>query len=295
MYVITGASGNTGKRIAAALLAENKAVRVIGRNLNRLQELVDQGGQAYIGDLDNGEFLKEAFTGAKAVYAMIPPDYGTNHLRQYQNKVGESLYEAIKSRGVQYVVNLSSLGGDLPEKTGPILGLYDQEKRLNQLQNVNIVHLRPTYFMENLLPNLQLIKTQGIMGSPLEPDLSFPVIATQDIAEVATQHLLNLDFSGHSVHNLLGKEDMSMKEMTAIIGQKIGKRDLPYVQFSYEETAKAMLQMGLSQDMVDAMIELNRSMNEGKVIAQMERTPETTTRTSFEDFATFFAQVYAQA
>jgi uncharacterized protein YbjT (DUF2867 family) len=294
MYVITGATGNIGRRIAENLLARGEEVKVVGRSAKRLQPLVDKGATACIGSLEDPVFLTGAFSGCKAAFLMIPPDFQAEDFRGYQNRVGESLVNALKDSGLEYVVNLSSLGAHLSEGTGPILGLHDQEERLNRIGRVNIVHLRPTYFMENLLQNINLIKHQGINGSPLKGDAAFPLIATKDIAEVAGEYLLSLDFSGKSVRELLGPKDMTMNEMTRIIGKAIGKPDLPYVQFPYDEAEKAMVQMGISRDMAKRYVELNKSINDGFAIAGTPHTKENTTPTTFEEFAGFFADVYNQ-
>src|ERR1700690_4353349 len=129
---------------------------------------------------------------------MIPPNYTASNFRAYQNSIGVSIAEAIGKSGVKYIVNLSSQGAHLPEKTGPIKGLRDQEERLNKLRGVNSLHLRPTYFMENLLVNIEMIRNMNIMGSAIRGDLKFPIIATKDIAQFAVDRLLKRDFAGTS-------------------------------------------------------------------------------------------------
>jgi uncharacterized protein YbjT (DUF2867 family) len=226
MYAITGATGNTGRRIAETLLENGKQVRVIGRNADRLQPLVDKGAMAHAGSLNDRSFLSDAFHGVTAAYVMIPPDYQTEDLRAYQNQVGEAITAALIQANVQYVVNLSSLGAHLPEGTGPILGLHDQEQRLNKLEGVNIVHLRPTYFMENLFSQIPMIREMGINGTAIRGDQRFPIIATQDVATIASRYLLDLGFTGVSVRELLGPKDLSMNEMTDILGEALGMEEV---------------------------------------------------------------------
>ena len=74
MYVVTGATGNTGRVVANRLLDQGKKVRVIGRNRERLQPFVARGAEAFVADLSDQTAVKQAFAGANAVYAMIPPD-----------------------------------------------------------------------------------------------------------------------------------------------------------------------------------------------------------------------------
>ena len=168
----------------------------------------------------------------------------------------------------------------------------DVEQLLNKLDDVNVLHLRPTYFMENLLANVGMIKNMGIMGSEIKADAKFAMIATKDIAAVAADHLTKKDFSGKSVHELLGERDVSMEEVTKVLGKKIGKPDLRYVQFSPEDEKKGLMDFGMSEDASDQLVELSQAMNDGLLAVNVPRTAHNTTRTSIEEFADFFAQVY---
>jgi uncharacterized protein YbjT (DUF2867 family) len=287
-----GATGNIGSKIADHLLEKNQNVKVIGRSTDRMQPFVDRGATAAAGDAGDSDFLIEAFSGSEAVFAMIPPDYTAQNFRQYQNEIGRQIATAIEKSGVSHVVNLSSYGAHLSENTGPIKGLRDQEQRLNQLDAVHILHLRPTFFMENLMMNIDMIKNMGINGSHIHGDLPFAMIATKDIAEVAAKYLLERNFSGKTVRELLGPLDISLEEATRIIGEKIGKSDLPYVNFSQEEYIKGLLQAGLSKDMAEQLTELDAGINDRLFASGEPRTKENRTSMDFKQFADFFAQVY---
>jgi len=292
MYVIMGATGNIGSKLANILLDKGEKVKVIGRSAERLKPFVDHGAEAAVGDVSDVEFLTNVFKGADAVFALIPPVYTTNDFRGYYNEIGANIVKSIQESGVKHVLFLSSHGAHLPEKTGPVKGLYDVEQKLNKLDDVNILHLRPTYFMENLLANIGMIKNMNINGGTIKGDIKFAMIATKDIAPVAADYLLKRDFSGKTVHELLGERDISMDDVTKVFGEKIGKPDLGYVQFSVEDAKKGMMDFGLSDDVSDQMIELERAINDGILAVNEPRTAKNTTGTSIEEFADFFAEVY---
>jgi uncharacterized protein YbjT (DUF2867 family) len=293
MYIVTGASGNTGKLIAQALLSKGKKVRVIGRDKGRLQPLAEKRAEVCIGSLEDASAMTRAFSGAQAVYAMIPPNLSSQDNRAYQNSVGEALANAITAARVPYVVNLSSVGGHLSEKTGPISGLHDQEERLNRLKGVHLLHLRPGFFMENFYWSIDLIRKMGINGGALRADLPIAMIATRDIAAVAAQRLIELNFSGTSVQELLGPRDVTMADATRALGRAIDKPELNYVQFPYEEAEQAMLGMGISASVAKGFVEMYRSFNEGVIRPTEKRSTVNTTPTSIEEFAKGFAQSYA--
>ena len=292
MIVIMGATGNIGAKLTERLLEKDQKVRVIGRSQERLQALIDRGADAAIGDAADTDFLAGAFEGAAAVYTMIPTNYAAPDYRQYQNEIGKCIAAAIEKSGVSHVVSLSSLGAHLSDKTGPIKGLHDQEQRLNRLEGVNIVHLRPTFFMENLYTNIDMIKKMGINGGHIRGDLAFPMIATGDIARVAMEQLLERDFSGKIVRELLGPRDVSLNEATRIIGERIGKPDLKYVDFSRQDYVNGLTQAGLTEDMANLLAEMSAGINDGLFATGLTRTLENTTPTTIAQFADIFAQVY---
>ena len=293
MYVITGASGNTGKVIANALLDAGKKVRVLGRDAEKVKELTDKGAEAAIGNLEDIDFLTKAFGGGLAVYAMIPPNFQTDDYRGYQNNVADAQIEAAKNAGVKYIVTLSSDGAHLKEKAGVVQGLADMEEKWNAVEGINVLHLRPSYFMENALGQIDTIKNMGIMGSPIKGEMSFPMVATNDIGELAAKRLLNLDFKGSEVQYLLGSRDVTFNEVAGIFGKVIGKEDLKYVDFPYEDAKKAMMEgWGFSKNVADSYIEFMQTANTGNLFEDAKRTEQNTTPTSVEDFPKIFAHVY---
>lgn len=291
MYVITGATGKVGGGIAERLLAEGKQVRVIGRNREKLSALEKKGAEIAVGSMEDAVFLAKNFIGAEAVFAMVPPDMATPDVQSHYDRYGSAMVKALAESGVRNVVHLSSQGAHLAKGNGPIAGLHRQEERLNALSGVNVLHLRAGYFMENLYGSIGMIKGMGINGSPMIGDLKIPQIATKDIAAHAAARMAKKDFTGKVVQDLLGSRDLSMREATTAIGKAIGKPELPYVQFPYEDALKAMVGAGLSQSMASGFVEMNKGFNEG-TLGKTERNASNTTPTTIEEFAQEFARAY---
>ena len=298
MYVITGATGNTGKPLALALLKAGKSVRVIGRSAERLQELVDQGAEAAIGSLEDVEFLSKTFSGATAVYAMVPPNFGAVNFRAYQNAVSDAIVEALKKTGVKHVVTLSSIGAHAASGTGVVLGLHDLEQKLAKVDGVHVLHLRAGFFLENFFGMVGTVKQAGVLGGfPLAPDQALPMVHTQDIAQVAAEHLLALDFEGQSHIYVAGERDINLQDAAKVLGKAIGKPDLNYVQFPYEDARAGMVQMGVSESLADSYIEFSKSVNEELLHGDYNRSNSNvvSTPTSIEQFAESFAHAYQQS
>jgi uncharacterized protein YbjT (DUF2867 family) len=284
MFVVTGATGNTGSIVASHLLAEGKKVRGIGRSAERLQQLAQKGGEPFVADLTDSQALTKAFQGADAVYVMIPPDYSAPDLRARQQAVTESIAAALERSGVKHAVALSSVGADKAHGTGPVVGLHQMEQRLNRIAGLNVLHLRAAYFMENTLAQVGIIHKTGTAMGALLPNLSFPMIATRDIGDAAAQAMLKLEFSSHQTHELLGPNGITMTDVAAIIGKAIGKSGLKYVQAPGDQVRAAMLQMGMSEDLVAQLLEMTGAMNSGHMKALEPRTAHNSTPTSFVTF-----------
>lgn len=287
-----GATGNTGKPLAMALLNAGKKVRVISRAADKTKALKDKGAELFLGDSSNVEFLTKAFTGATAAYVLIPPEWTATDFYAYQQKMADAIVTAVKNSGVKNVVSLSSVGTHIEEFSGVVYGLRYLEQKLNAIENLNALHLRPTYFMENIFSQIPVIKQNGIMGSPVKGDLTMTVIATQDIAAYAAKRLLSMDFKGKGIQYLLGQREVTYNEIAKVFGKAIGKPDLAYVEFPYEGLKQALLEMGASESLADSMNTFVQKLNEGKVSADAKRTPESTTPTTIEEFAKTFAHVY---
>jgi uncharacterized protein YbjT (DUF2867 family) len=288
-YVIVGASGNTGSIVANSLLLKGEKVRVIGRDAGRLQRFVRQGAEAFIANLSDAAALTKAFSGTRAAYLMLPPAAS----REDQERESDAIAKAVKESGLRHAVHLSSYGAHVPEGTGPIAGLHSSEEKLNAISDLNVLHLRAAYFMENNLAAIGMIRGTGIFGHALLPDLKLPMIATRDIGDYAAQRLLDPDFSGRQTRELLGERDLSMTEATAVIARGIGKPDLRYIQFPYDQVQQVYTQMGIPPKTAAIYVEMYKAINAGVVVAQEPRSPENSTPTSFEKFVRdIFAPTY---
>ncbi len=284
MYVITGATGNTGSVVAEKLLARGEKVRAIGRNKEKLAKLAALGAETVSGEVTDAEFLTKAFEGARAVYFMAPPNLASEDYLGFQRQVIDAGATALEKAKVRYVVALSSFGADKESGSGPVSGLHRMETSFSKISGLNVLFLRAGYFMENLLGQIGAIQNFGIVGSPLRPDLPIPMIYTQDIGNAAAEHLLKLDFSGHETKELLGQRDLTYTEVASILGKATGKPDLQYVQLPANEFIGALTGMGLKRNYAESIVEMCDAMNDGRMKALEPRSEANTTPTAIETF-----------
>ncbi|HMI61537.1 MAG TPA: NAD(P)H-binding protein, partial [Puia sp.] len=121
---------------------------------------------AAIGSVEDADFLTATFTGADAVYTMVPPAnfFDPNFdLYAHCRRIGNNFAQAIRRSGIKRVVHLSSIGAHLDKDSGLILAHREVELILDKLSDVIITFMRPVGFYYNLLGFIPMIKTQGLI------------------------------------------------------------------------------------------------------------------------------------
>ncbi len=288
---VTGATGQIGSALVHHLLKAGHRVVAISRPSAKLDALKTAGADVRPVDVaTDATGLTAALRDADAAFLLVPPNVAHPDVLTFADGVSANFEQAIKAAGIRRVVQLSSLGADRESGTGPIVYLHRLEKRLEGIANLDLLVLRPTYFFENLYSSIGMIKGMGINGGAQEATAKIPMIATADIAAYAAQRLNALDWHGTEVQELLGDRDYSMQEATQLLGQAIGKPELPYVQFPYADAEQGMIGAGLSPSMAGLYIEMAQSVNESALFRNVPRDARATTPTSLEDWA---AQAYA--
>ncbi len=294
IYAVMGATGQVGRALAEDLLRRGHAVRAIGRDAGRLSALTAAGARAHPAPFDDWRPLADAFRGASGVFSLIPPAYDADDYGAYQDRVGDAFTIAVRRGAVTHVVNLSSVGADQRDGTGPIAGLHRHEQRLGAIAGLHVLHLRPNYFMENLLAALRGIKASGVHADALRADLPLAMVATRDIAALAAEQLDGLAFRGQSVLELHGPRQVTMAEATAVLGRAIGKPDLRYVQASYADAEQAMIGDGMKPSLAGQLVEMARALNEGRVASRAPAASQRQGKTALEDLAPAFAKAWGQ-
>jgi uncharacterized protein YbjT (DUF2867 family) len=292
MYVVIGATGHTGSVVAERLLAKREKVRVVGRDERRLDRFKQKGAEAFVGDVADASAMARAFSGAEAAYVLIPPNMSSPNVRAYQERVNDALAAGLANNSVRHAVALSSVGADKAERTGPVVGLHNLEQKLEAITGLNVLFLRAGYFMENIMPQISVIQSQGFMAGPVRADLALPMIATRDIGAYAAEALARRDFQGKQRRELLGARDVTYTQVAKVVGAAIGKPDLQYKQLAAAQLKPALTQMGMSPNMADLLLEMAEALNSGHMRALEPRSAQNTTPTTIE---TFVAEVFAPA
>jgi uncharacterized protein YbjT (DUF2867 family) len=261
MFVVLGATGNTGKVVAETLLAQKGAVRVVLHDAAKEEAWKPRGAEVAIADVEDGAALERAFKGAEGAYVLLPPSYSSSQVRVVNGRRAKTIANAIEAAGVGHIVVLSSVGAQQPDGTGPIVSIHEAEGTFSRTRAA-VTFLRAAYFMENWGGSLNAVG-QGVLPTFLLADKAIPMVATRDIG-LAGARLLVEGGSGKRVIELAGPREYSPRDVAAALGRIVGK---PIVaqQEPEEGMAAALMGTGMNAEWARLFQELTHGVNTGRV------------------------------
>jgi uncharacterized protein YbjT (DUF2867 family) len=288
--ILSGSLGNIGKPLAKQLIDAGHNIVVISSNADRKSAIEDLGAHAAIGSVNDASFLAETFAGADAVFAMTPPNLGGSNVIANTVEAGKAFAEAIENAAVKRVVMLSSIGADLPNGTGPIAGLHHIEKLYEKL-NTSVTFLRAGFFYVNLYNDVPMIKGAGIMGANYPAEMQFPLVHPEDIAVAAAEELQKT-ISGKNVRYIIS-DVRTPSEIAKILGTAIDKPELPWIEFTDEQSLGGMIQAGLPEEIAGLYTEMGAGLRSGKIAADfLQSNASVDGKIKLEDFAKEFASKF---
>lgn len=252
MYIVSGATGQTGSVVARTLLEKGLPVRVIVRSEEKGKPWKDLGAEVAVADVQDAESLTEALAGGKVLYLMNPPNEKSEDMFVETRKVIKAFQTAIENSSLEKLVVLSSVGAQLSSGTGPIVTNHLLEKAFGN-SDVPTTFVRPPSLMENWNSVLETVKTEGILPSFFQPlDKKIPQVATEDIGRVAAEAMLETS-EGVEIKELAGfpysPNDVA-EAFSKVLGKEVKAIAIPENQwleimktFSSRRNAEAFYEM----------------------------------------------------
>jgi uncharacterized protein YbjT (DUF2867 family) len=292
-YIITGSTGHISKPLTQQLTAAGHDVTVITSSASRSEEIKALGAHAAVGSVDDRDFLTKTFAGADAVYLMIPPKMDAQDWFAYQKTVADNYIAAVLTNKTKYILILSSVGAHMGKGCGPVDGTAYLEQESAKLTDSQIHILRPSYFYLNLFSQIGMIKHAGIVGSTQPADFKLVMVHPSDIADVAAAYLLAPDKASSRIEYIAGEDANTWADITKALGTAIGKPELPYVEFTDEQSHAGMIQAGLNKTVADGYTQMGKALREGEMQAEYwKNRPAKLGKVKLADFVKQFAATY---
>ena len=213
-------------------------------------------------------------------------------LLAYYIGLGNNYAQAILDANVKRVVNLSTIGGNLAEGNGILVGAHQVELILNALPaDVAITHMRPNSFYYNLLGYIPMIKSVGFIAANYGGEDIIPWVSPIDIAAAIAEELTT-PFEGRKARSV-ASEDLSGNDTARILGEAIGKPELKWTVISDEETLNGLKAIGMNPVIAAGLVEMYAGLHSG-LLAQdyYQNKPAVMGKVKMTDYAKEFAAAF---
>lgn len=288
MIVITTPTGGIGSQVLQNVLTSGEEVRVIVRDAKKIPELLREKIEIVEGSIEDAEVLNRAFSGADAVFWIVPPRDAAPDLYEHYMELNKLAANTAKKNGVKNLVWISTAGTDLGTTSGHLSAAKEADKPLIDT-GISARILDPVTFMDNLIYAIDSLRKEGSFSWTINPDNVFNNVATRDIAAAASHFLINQDWSGQKHIPLFGPDDLTPNEMSEIMSDVLGKK-IRYKQINDESYKSLMMQYGSSDSVAQGLVDMAKAQNQGVYLEQGKIVSRTST-----DFRTWCEEVLKPA
>ncbi|MFI0905131.1 NAD(P)H-binding protein [Streptomyces sioyaensis] len=287
MIVITTPTGQIGGRLLEILLDETRTrgeeLRVIVRDPGKLPDAVRARVDVVKGSHGDAEVVDRAFTGADAVFWLVPPNPRAPSLDVMYSGFTRAAAKAFTAHGVGHVVGVSALGRGTPVagRAGHVTASLAMDDLIASTGVAYRALANPTFF-DNLLWQVASLRDNGVFTGTDAADRKAPTAATRDIAAAAAGLLLDRSWTGTGEVPVLGPEDLSPNDLARIMSEVLG-RPIRYEQQTLDAFGTALAGRGVGGALVQGYLDMMRAKNDG-LDEGVRRTPQTASPTTFREW-----------
>lgn len=189
MYLVTGATGQLGRRIVEQLRSRDLPVRAFVRLTSSYRDLEDRGAEIFIGDLRQPREIAAACQGVKYLIST----HGTNESRssgtpqEIDYRANIDLIEQGRAAGIEHFTFISVLGAERGYEESPVFKAKRAVEKFLQTSGLNYTILRPSGFASNLIPAAERFHQTGVYVLVGDPRNRTSIISTDDLAQIAVE------------------------------------------------------------------------------------------------------------
>jgi uncharacterized protein YbjT (DUF2867 family) len=246
MILVLGAAGTVGTWVVRELSDQNTAVRA-GVHTRAFD--IENVETCHV-DFNQPETLPAALEDVHTVFFVLPISFNG----QAMLAATRNLIDTARSEGVEYIVKLSTYGA---AEEGYVHARWHRrvEREIEQ-SGIAWTFLRPNTFMQSMLEDWEesIRKENAFYDSVVGP--GYAPIDARDIARVAACALTEPGHEGKA-YELTGPEALSWDEAAETLSRVLG-RSVRYVCISDKELRQSLLEIGLSEEMAEAYVDVNR-------------------------------------
>jgi uncharacterized protein YbjT (DUF2867 family) len=226
MFLVTGATGDLGRKIVALLRQRTLPVRAFVRLTSRYGELEQRGAEVFIGDLEQERDIQKACQGVQYVISA----HGSNELNRgkpeaIDYRANIDLIDAAKAAGVEHFVFVSVLGADRGYEDAPVFKAKWAVEQYLRASGLNYTILRPSGFASDLVPAVERFQQTGIYLLIGDPKIRTSIVSTDDLARIAIDSV-NVEGARNQALPVGGPEAFAREEIPKLFGRIFNREPL---------------------------------------------------------------------
>ena len=224
-FLITGATGKTGREAVELLLERGHQVRAfVHQEGEHSAHLHQRGAEIVVGDLLDFTTVRPALEGVSAAYFVYPIAPGLIEATAY-------FAQAAKEAAVEAVVNMSQVSARRAAKSHAAFNHWVAE-RVFDWSDLAVTHLEPTFFAEWFLLYAQDIK-DGLVQLPFGDEGKHAPIAAEDQGRLIASILEHPAAHSGKTYRLFGPQEYTYPEAFALVAEIVG-HPITYERIPYE-------------------------------------------------------------
>lgn len=181
MFLVTGATGDIGRRVVRLLRQKEQSVRAFVRLTSHYGELEHRGAEIFIGDLRYDKDIAKACQGVQYIISSHGSDSDALSL-DYRANI--ELIDQAKANKVQHFVFISVLGAERGYEDAPVFKAKRAVECYLAASGINYTILRPAGFSSNLLPLAERFRDTGLYLLIGDPKNRTSIVSTDDLAKI---------------------------------------------------------------------------------------------------------------
>ena len=226
MILVTGASGKTGRAIVAQLAKNWHRVRGWVRRPDLLIEGVTD---LFVGDMENRSNWEQALDGVDKIYHICP------NMHPQEVEIGRMMLSHANQAGIKQLVYHSVLHPQIEAMPHHWHKMLVEEMIF--ASSVPFTIVQPTAYMQNLLPQLESVKRDGILRLPYPAASPISLVDLNDVAQAAAIILASERVFGATLE-LVGTEPLRQTDIARMLGDRFG-RHVAFYETPLDEWAVA--------------------------------------------------------
>jgi uncharacterized protein YbjT (DUF2867 family) len=215
MYLVTGATGQIGRRVVRLLRERELPVRAFVRLSSRYGELENRGAELFIGDLQDDKDIQKA---CKGVQYIISTHGSGGNAQALDYRANIELIDQAKEQGVQHFVLISVLGADRGYEDAPVFKAKRAVEKYLEASGLNYTILRPAGLASNLLPLAEQFRKTGVYLLNGDPQNRTSIVSTDDLAQIAIASITN-GGTRNQIFSVGGPDVLKREDIPRIFGR----------------------------------------------------------------------------